>query len=254
MGSIHDSIVVGHGAGTAGGATSPSASAVHGPSTLSAANNHTRMVSQGGGKRHRRTERNGKLIMMSQDFSGHQQNTRGIHVESIHGLQKTQDFGQRGSQRRVKHQVKGLQPHIQISDQQAGLKGRNESMIGSSYAFAAGNPGGSNVNPQATTTLSSVNKYDMYKNSGRQYQQVPLSQKPPRAVHHRLNNFFQYSQGQKNNSKLSAGQYSQQNPQMASAATAGSALGGADPRSGSDIQASPEHQHMPNNQGAPQEG
>jgi len=70
-------------------------------------------------------------------------------------------------------------------------------MIGSSYAFAAGNSGsGSNANPQVSTTLSSINKYDMYKNSGRQYQQVPLAQKPPRAVHHRLNNFFQYSQQQ----------------------------------------------------------
>ena len=57
-----------------------------------------------------------------------------------------------------------------MNDQQTGLKGRNESMIGSSYAFAAGNSGsGSNVNPQASTTLSSINKYDMYKNSGRQY-------------------------------------------------------------------------------------
>ena len=89
--------------GTAGGVASPSASAVHGPSSLSAANNHARMVSQGGGKRNRRTERNGKLVMMSQDFSS--------------GLQKAHDFGQRGSQRRVKHQMKALQPHIQISDQ-----------------------------------------------------------------------------------------------------------------------------------------
>lgn len=102
-GAVHESLAVG--AGQHG--QSPNVSIGNGPSSLS----NTRFTQ--GGKRNRRTERNGKFMMMSQDFSN--------------GMQKLHDFNQRGTQRRPNLHNQG--------------KTRNESTIGSSYAVATANGG-----------------------------------------------------------------------------------------------------------------
>lgn len=79
-------------------------------------------------------------------------------------------------------------------------------MIGSSYAFTGGTtPGISTLNP-APANFSAINKYEMYKNSGRQNSQAAAAHKPPRGMQHRLNNFFPQGQPQrKSNSKLAGG-------------------------------------------------
>ena len=78
-----------------------------------------------------------------------------------------QDLGQRSAQRRVKPPVKGLQPHMQTSEQRPGQPGRHDNLIGSSYAFTGANDASlASVNP-ATANPSSINKYEMYNNSGR---------------------------------------------------------------------------------------
>ena len=121
-------------------------------------------------------------------------------------------------------------------------------MIGSSYAFT-GATGPSLATANAAGNLSSVNKYEMYKNSGRQNSQAAAVQKPPRAMQHRLNNFFQYGQQQrKSNSKLAGvpGQapYQPQNPPLMG--SAGATHGGGDPRSGAGAtSAAPDGAHAP---------
>lgn len=206
--------------------TSPSASAANGtaPSTAPGGG---RLGSQNAAKKNRRTERaGGKYLMMSQDFTG---------------ISKMQDLGQRPGQRRVKHPVKGLHPQIQGSEQRTGHQGRNANLIGSSYAFTGATGSGlGSVNP-ASVNLSTGNKHEIYKQSGRQNSQVAAVHKPPRTMQHRFNNFFQYGQQQrKSNSKLagvpSQSQYQPQNPPTI-VSNAGGVLGGANARAGSGAQA-----------------
>lgn len=62
----------------------------------------------------------------------------------------------------------------------------------------------------------------MYKNSSRQHSQVTMPQKPPRAVQHRLNNFFQFSQqNQLPPNSVAQNLISQTQPQQASQTNAG---------------------------------